>query len=452
MVGNPCYAMVRHYKAITWQPVNRDIPMKVKLSTKLLDKEVRNAITMGKPSYLWDTVTQGFGAYVTPTGKVSWLVQRWVGGKGGKAVRSVIGNASAMTIDDAREMSAKRGVELSEGIDLSARKKATRERIKEELNASTVMECYETWYARHNTGNRYWAELNARVRSSLMALDKGNMSIRDVKKAHIRNLIETKEHKEESPVAARNLFAALRPFFRWCVEQEHITTSPVDGLTPPKPPKSRDRVLSRSEVQLVWNASGKLAYPFKHFFRLLLLTGQRREEVAGMRLEELDLPNALWTIPGSRTKNGKAHIVHLSSLALSAIAEALKHAPKGKTEKVTYVLSTTGDVPIGGFSKAKTALDTKMAELNGIALGLDEPKEVDDWRVHDFRRTITSHLAELGTPTDVADRILNHVTGTREGVKGVYQRYEFLPQRKTALEEWGDHIAALVEPFQPAIG
>ena len=141
-------------------------------------------------------------------------------------------------------------------------------------------------------------------------------------------------------------------------------------------------------------------------------------------MEKLDLDKATWTIPSSKTKNGKPHIVHLSTQTLAVIATLeRKHG-------VPYLLTTTGKTPVSGFAKGKKRLDSFM-----------QPET--PWIVHDLRRTIVSHLAELGISTDVADRILNHVSGSQAGVKGVYQRYEFLAERKRAMEAWGSYVEQL---------
>ena len=207
-------------------------------------------------------------------------------------------------------------------------------------------------------------------------------------------------------------------------------------LSLPAPIEARDRQLTKDEIKSLWCATEQMEYPFCPFYRLLLLTGQRREEVAGMEWSELDADAATWTIPKERTKNNVAHIVHLSPQTLAVLATVTK------VDDCPFVFSTTGKTPVSGYSNAKTKLDRLM----GITLDPEahdfDPSKL--WRVHDLRRTITSTLAELGIATDVADRLLNHVSGSRAGVKGVYQRYEFLAERKRAIHLWGNYIENLV--------
>ena len=150
------------------------------------------------------------------------------------------------------------------------------------------------------------------------------------------------------------------------------------------------------------------------------MTAQRRDEVAGMRWSEINLDKAEWNIPGERTKNGKAHTVHLSNEAISLIA-ALPRFAKLEGSVSDLVFTTTGRSPVSGFSKAKAQID-KLST-------------VSDWRLHDIRRTVVTHMSQLGIAHHVADAILNHKSGVISGVAAVYQRNQFLNERRDAMSE-----------------
>jgi integrase len=158
---------------------------------------------------------------------------------------------------------------------------------------------------------------------------------------------------------------------------------------------------------------------------LLLVTGQRREEVAGLFWSELDLVNQVWNLPATRTKNGKAHIVHLSALAMSILNSLPRFKPVAGKD---FVFSTKGDVSISGFDYAKNRLGMTA----------------DHWTLHDLRRTVTTGMASLGIAPHVADRVLNHQSGTINGVAAVYNRFAYSEERKAALAAWGARLAALV--------
>ena len=186
---------------------------------------------------------------------------------------------------------------------------------------------------------------------------------------------------------------------------------------------SRDKVLTDQELALVIRAARKVGGPFGGIVEFLSLTGQRREEVAQMTWDELDIGQRVWTLPGSRTKNGKKHVIHLSEQAIAVL--------NGVEKKGPFVFSVFGTRPFHDFSRVKRVLDRLSA--------------VSEWRLHDLRRTCVSGMARLGVAPHVADKILNHQTGTISGVAAVYQRHEFLAERRAALDLWGAHVAALID-------
>lgn len=218
---------------------------------------------------------------------------------------------------------------------------------------------------------------------------------------------------------------------------------------------SRDRVLTDEELSAYWNASADLLYPFGPFFRLLALTLQRRNEVAGMKWSELAPDLTSWVIPAERSKNGRAHIVHLSEPARQILA-SLPRQSNPKTGAISpYVFTTNGRTPISGFSKAKACLMELMAAPEGPQAGKKtSPMPGTDWRPHDLRRTGVTVMARLGISHHVADRVLNHVQGAIKGVAAVYQRHEFLTERAVALDTWARHVLDVADEvgFKPTSG
>jgi integrase len=207
------------------------------------------------------------------------------------------------------------------------------------------------------------------------------------------------------------------------------------GVKPPAEERSRDRVLSAEELRLVWLATERQDWPFGPFVKLLLLTAQRLNEVAGMRWSELDLDAAMWTLPAERAKNDKAHHVPLSVQAIALI----RSLPR--LDGTDFVFTTTGRTPISGFGRAKQRLDETVqtirreeAEVAGESF--DKAAAFPEWRFHDFRRTAVTGMAEMGIAPHVADRILNHVQGTIRGVAAVYNRHAYLDERRKALQDW----------------
>jgi integrase len=233
-------------------------------------------------------------------------------------------------------------------------------------------------------------------------------------------------------VGANRALATLRKFFNWLIERDILTTSPCAGLKAPAPEESRDRVLTDEEIRLLWIATEKVGYPFGPFTRLLLLTGQRREEVAAMMRSELDVAGGLWTIPKERAKNKQPHAVPLSDAALEVIEALPKIAGKPG-----FLFTHTGVTPISGFSKARRTLMKVMSEA---ADGAD----IEHFTFHDLRRTAASGMGKLGVAPHIIEAVLNHRTGVIRGVARVYNRHAYGKEKRAALDVWSKHIVQIV--------
>jgi integrase len=239
-----------------------------------------------------------------------------------------------------------------------------------------------------------------------------------------------------SPGASKRTLVYLRKFFNWCGERDIITQIPTDRIRPPHPEVKRDRVLSDDEIQHLLVALEAEQSIFGLLFRILLLTGHRRAEVAGMRwseLRDIDSESALWEIPGSRTKNKQTHLVPLSP----QVVESIRNLPRVGA----LVFTTTGETPVSGFGKAKARLDARIEILRRDG-GLNP---ITSWTLHDLRRTMVTMMNEkLSVAPHVVEAVVNHVSGlAKAGVAGVYNRALYLRERRLALECWAKHVTAL---------
>lgn len=391
--------------------------LKDKITTAKIDALRIQARREAKSVFLWDTKLDGFGCRISPLGKVSWLTQRWKverGRKGG-VERVVFAQYPKSSVEDARREAR---IRLGTLGDLAQRKRRER--------SPTFGSAVERYLQRRTVPGRFWKELGSRFENQIIPAIGKNTQLSEIKKVDLDDLIESK--RSTHPVAARTLYEALRPFFKWCVSLDLISKSPLDGLPIPAAPKSRDRILTDDEIKMFWGATS-VTPVFGSLHRLLLLTAQRREEVGAMKWSELNLGAGRWTIPAEMTKNGKAHVVHLSDQALKTIARV------HKIEGCAFLFSTTQLTPISGYAKAKAKLDKLMGD-------------VPHWRVHDLRRTAASGMAKLGFQPHIVERVLNHISGAQSGLVGVYQRYEYLEERKQALDAWGKYVESLISPHQ----
>ncbi len=278
-------------------------------------------------------------------------------------------------------------------------------------------------------------------------------SLVDLLLEHALNLAPVARVRLGAPVRANRVFAQFRKMCRWALSRGIIDKSPCDGVEAPSEETPRDRVLADDELRLIWKAASAVGWPFREFTRLLILLGQRRGEVAGMRWTELDLDNRLWSLPGSRTKNGHAHTVPLPEEAL-AILRTLPRVEttngKGAPTKSPFVFTTNGRAPISGFGKGRLGLDREILKLmrdEEEARGEDpaEVKPLEPWTYHDLRRTAATNLQRLGVRLEVTEALLNHVSGSRAGIVGVYQKYEWADEKRQAQDAWTRRLAEIVE-------
>lgn len=212
----------------------------------------------------------------------------------------------------------------------------------------------------------------------------------------------------------------------------------------PSPENRRERVLSDDEIRLVWQAFESIGWPFGPIGKLLLLTGARRDEAAALEWREVDLAARTWTLPAARSKNKRPHEIPLSDAAV----ETLAALPRVEG-KAGFVFTTTGKTAVSGFSRAKAQIDAAILEMlqgNAGAAGADlaDAKAPERWTFHDLRRTVATNLQKLGVRLEVTEAVLNHVSGSRAGIVGVYQRHEYADEKRAALEAWGRYLDTLL--------
>jgi integrase len=388
----------------------------------------------------WDRHLPGFGMRVTATGAKSWVAKYRVGQK---AVFETIGTlARVPKVEDARQAARDSMSKAASGANPVVEKRVEVKRAEVNTAAAAVerylAHCDRTLRTKTATEWRRIFEHDVLPRW-------GERPIAEITKADVLELVNDKAARRErkrrgltdgAAVQAGKMLTRLRTFFGWAAANDLVAADPTAGVRRPAKEASRDRVLSHDEIAAFWEATDALGNPFGLLFRLLLLTAQRESEVAGMRWGELDLAQAIWTIPGSRAKNGKPHIVHLSALALETIAAVPRIAGQD------LLFSGSGKTPVSGFSSAKTRLDKRM--LDALRKAGGDEVELPPWTLHDLRRTATTGMARLGIAPHVADKVLNHTAGTIRGVAAVYNRFEYLDERKAALEAWGRYIEGLI--------
>lgn len=403
---------------------------------KITKRSVDAAVT----GFLWDEELRGFGLKVTSAGARSYVFQYRMGGRETTARRFTIGtHGSPWTPTTARQEAERLSMLVKRGVDPREQEREQRRQAVDlafRQYASRFLDRYvrPEWPASYD-----FAESILRLHVVPILADK---PLPLINRSDVAELLD--RLAIERPALRRNVYAVVRRLFRWAAGRGDIERSPLEGFETPAGVASRDRVLSDEELALVWEASEQLEYPFGPLFRLLIVTGQRREEVAALEWNELDRASRAWTLPAARSKSGKAHIIPLSALAITAldlVARSEAWPRRG------YVFTTTGKTPVSGYSRAKRRLDGAIAACSAVAAERstcpgDEPP-MAPWRVHDLRRTLATGFQRLGVRFEVTEAVLNHVSGARSGVAGVYQRHDWATEKRTALDAWSKHIEGL---------
>jgi len=400
---------------------------------RLTQKFCENAEpTADKRLAISDAVSPGLQFRVTEAGVKSWsLLYRFEG----QQRRVTIGPFPKVGVAKARELAEETRKLVEKGIDpriASANAEAAEATRKADTVASAV-DRFAALYA----SQRRWADLERILRSEAIPA-WGERPVSDITRKDAMALLDSIQKR--APVRANRVLSVLRVFFKWCRSRDLIEASPVVEIEPPTEEYRRERELTEQEIVAFWRASETLGYPFGRVFQLLLLTACRRDEIGAARWSEVTA-DATLEIPSQRYKLKRPHIAPLSRSAL-AIVEALP-----RIDGTEFIFTTTGKTPVSGWSRAKEQLDTRMLEeLRAMA---KDPAKVTlpEWRLHDLRRTARTGLSKLGVSPDIGEMVLGHAIG---GIRGVYDRYGFLPEKRAAIEKWGSHVMGLLSP--PADG
>jgi integrase len=388
------------------------------MAKALTNRSVELAKPSGQRRELPDRLLPGLYLVIQPSGSRSWAVRYRHHGRPSK---HTLGRYPAIDLANARKLASAALRAVAEGRD------PTRERRHARVSKADTIEAIAAQFVeRHckrSNRPRTVEETKRLLDLHVLPRWRGRLA-REITRRDVLDLLDHLVDNDR-PIAANRTLSAVRKLFNWAVSRDILTTSPCAGVKPPTPERARDRVLRDDELRLIWEAANKIGGPFGTLVQLLILTGQRRSEVAEMRWTELDLKARLWTLPRERVKTNQAHQVPLNGAAV-ALLTSTPQIGNGR-----FVLTSTDMSPSNGFSKGKRRLDAIL------------PKDLPPWRLHDLRRSVASGMARIGINLPVIEKVLNHSSGSFAGIVGVYQRHEFADEKRAALDAWGRHIERL---------
>ena len=345
----------------------------------------------------------------------------------------------------ARELAREWREDIRQGVDPKARE-AERQREEARRRADTFGACFEAFAEDHLSTLRTGKVVKATVVRRVYPVWK-DRPISAIKRADVNELLRSV--RKEAPIGANRLLAYLKKFFAWAVDEDLIEASPAAAIKKTAKENKRDRVLTEAEIRAIWQACGELG-PFGRAFKLMLLTGQRRNEVGRMTWKEIDRKQKAWSLARERTKADRAHDIPLSDLAVALIDECPKLGEfvfsTGRNSRMKIGDRQAKPTPISGWGKAKASLDEIAARKANEEAGEGDAIAITDWRLHDLRRTCATYLAKLGTDRIVISKILNYAEG---GVTDIYERHRYDAEKRRALEAWSRRIEAIVH-HEPA--
>ena len=369
-----------------------------------------------KDALVFDDEQRGLGVRVAASGAKNYLAQYALAG--GKR-RVPLGSCDAISLAAAREATKAIMGDVAKGRDPAAERKGAGLKAKRE--ALTLDGLIEQWAALHLSGKRAnysTAAVGALRRTFARRLESPAADLD--RAAAVRALDDlAKNGKTQMAASTARYGSAL---YGWAKRRGTVSVNPFEGV-PIAPLTRRDRILSDEEIRLIWGATEEPG-PFNAIVRALLLTGQRREEVATLTWAEIDETLSGWTLPAVRSKNGKPHSIPLSD----QMRALLRNQPRRSGTDLVFPGQRGA---FSGWGKAKDRLDQRCG--------------VSDWTLHDLRRTTATGLQKLGVRLEVTEAVLGHVSGSRAGIVGVYQRHHWADEKRAALVAWGAHVAAIVE-------
>ena len=387
------------------------------------------AVKAAKPAHnrveIPDGGCTGLYLIVQPSGVKSWALRyRFKGTPKKLTLGRADQEEGALSLASARKAAIEARHRLELGVDPAPEKQAAAAASVALRTTDTITGLSEQFvelYAKPRTRPHTFRQTCYVLRRLVQPAWRGR-TVHEIRRRDVIALVDDVTRRNGAQMADKAL-AVIGKFFSWLIARDVVDASPCRGVERPVRNPPRDRVLDDREIVALWNACAGEG-PAGQAVKLLLMTGCRKTEVFGARWSEIDAAEMVWRLPRQRTKNAHPHVVPLAPQAWAIIAAQPRFAG------CDYIFTTDGRRSIGGFSRLKSNLDRSMQPAR-------------PWVLHDVRRTAASGMQRLGTRVEVIEQVLNHRSGTFRGIVGVYQRHDYIDERRIALHRWADFVEQL---------
>jgi integrase len=422
----PCYPSATPTRFIAYGDAMPTVSLNGRTAPGLTCPEGRSEIIY------WSDDLPGFGLRCRVSGARTWFVQYRT--KSGQTRKHALGDPASVVYAKARAEAGRLIASAKLGGDPAGEVEAAKREAKTALAVAELADRYLD-NQKPRIRPRSYIELERHLKKHAKPLHSEGAG--KVTQRAIVDLLHgvAKGGVSGGPIAANRVRASLSAMFAWGMKAGVVPANPVAATFKPADEKPRERVLADRELELIWSCTNG-AGDHDRIVRLLMLTGARREEIAGMRWAEIALADeggAIWTLPSERSKNGLPHMLTLPALAVRLLPPSREECVGERRE----LLFGEGRGPFSGWSRCKERLDERIGKAN-------DGRPIAPWVLHDLRRTFVTRLNDLGVEPHVIEALVNHVGGlARAGVAGVYNRSAYSMQKRAALALWCDHIAKL---------
>jgi integrase len=404
---------------------------------KLTDRHLKSLKGGSKVYDIRDTEIRGLRIRVMPSGERTFvLLARYT--HNGAPTRRALGGYPSLGLAEAREKAREWRLLIGRGVD-PAQEEERKRAAQLRKQKTTFLAVAEDFIREKLSSERKRREVERDIRREFIPV-WGARPITDITALDVRVLIKRKRDDGKS-AQAHNLLGHVRRLYNWAIGQHvyGIESSPCDRLKPKDiigKKVERTRILNDAELRAAWKAADRIGYPYGPLFKLLILSGQRKSEVAEAQWSEIDITKKIWTIPAGRMKARAAHAVPLSDDAI-AVLKSLPRFDGGE-----YLFSVQfGKRPVAAFSAAKAQFDALMLK----ALREDEPKaKLPDFVIHDIRRTVRTGLSAIPNISDLVRELV--IAHTKPGLHKVYDQHAYLDEKRFALDAWASRLRSIVKP------